>query len=289
MQRPRNCEPSTRTDAASSVFTIEISIDPSALLAPSDMAYRLGIDIGGTFTDVILIDEETGSIRIGKVPSTPRDPSDGFMDATHRMLSEGELASEAIDYIVHGTTVATNTIIEGNLARTGFMATAGFRDILEIARQIRPSLYDVQFEKPSPLVPRQLCKDVTERLDARGEVLEPLNEATVRSAAAELREADVESVAVCFLHSYVNPAHEIRVREILREEMSDVLISVSSDVASEFREYFRASTTVINACIQPVVAGYLDRISNRLRREGVNAELLVMQSNGGVRTFASGG
>ena len=192
-------------------------------------------------------------------------------------------------YLVHGTTVATNAIIEGTIARTGFVTTEGFRDLLEIARQIRPSLYDLQFEKPRPLVPRYLCFGVPERLDARGQVLTPLDESAVVRVAARLAEEGVESIAVCLLHAYANPEHEQRVGRIFcGRPLPRVPLSLSSEVAPEFREYFRASTTVINAAIQPVVARYLQRIESQLRKEGVEAELLLMQSSGGVFTFAEG-
>ena len=251
--------------------------------------YRLGVDIGGTFTDATLINEVTGEIRVGKVPSTPKDPSLGFMEAAHRMLREVGVSPKEVAYVVHGTTVATNSIIEGRVARTGFITTDGFRDMLEIARQIRPTLYDLQFEKPRPLVPRHLCFGVPERLDAHGEVIAPLDESTVRQVAEQLHREGVESIAVCLLHAYVNPIHEKRVGAILREIFPNVVVSLSSEVAPEFREYFRASTTVINACIRPVVARYLQSIETRLRTEGLQAELLVMQSSGGVFTFAAAG
>ena len=210
----------------------------------------------------------------------------GFMEATHRILRENNVAPTEVSYVVHGTTVATNSIIEGKTARTGFVTTEPFRDMLEIARQIRPSLYDLQFEKPKPLVPRYLCFGVPERLNAQGQVLMPLDEAAVRSVGEQLRHEEVASVAVCLLHAYANPDHEKRVGEIIHEVFPEAIISLSSEVAPEFREYFRASTTVINAGIRPVVARYLERIEKRLRDEGLVAELLLMQSGGGVFTFA---
>ena len=251
------------------------------------MGYRLGIDIGGTFTDATLIDERSGQMWIDKVLSTPADPSIGFMHTTERILRKAAAAPADITYVVHATTVATNSVIEGKVARAGFITTEGFRDMLEIARQIRPSLYDLQFEKPKPLVPRYLCFGVPERLDARGEVLQALDEEAVRRVAGELRREGVESIAVCLLHSYINPAHEARIGQILAEEFPEAIVSLSSDIAPEFREYFRASTTVINAAIRPVVDRYLGRIEARLREKGVSAELLVMQSSGGVLTFAA--
>ncbi|HEX4746022.1 MAG TPA: hydantoinase/oxoprolinase family protein [Gaiellaceae bacterium] len=248
------------------------------------MTYRLGIDIGGTFTDATLVDETTGDVRIAKVSSTPSDPSVGFLEAAERILVEGGVEGPALRYLAHATTVATNAIIEGNVARTGFVTTDGFRDLLEIQRQTRSALYDVHFEKPKPLVPRHLCFGVRERLEPDGSVLRPLDEQHVREVARALRAEEVEAVAVCLLHAYVNAAHEERVGEILAEELSGVEISLSSSVAPEFREYLRASTTVINAGIQPVVARYLQGIEDRLGAFGVEAELLVMQSAGGVYT-----
>jgi len=248
--------------------------------------YRLGIDIGGTFTDATLIDEASGAVRIAKVSSTPRDPSIGFMEVAGRILRQAGIAAADTRYVVHGTTVATNAIIEGRIARTAFITTDGFRDMLEIARQIRPRLYDLLFEKPRLLVPRYLCFGVRERLDAHGKVLKELDEGSVREIAARLNEEQVDAVAVCLLHSYVNPEHEKRVGAILREMLPKVLVSLSGEVAPEFREYLRASTTVINAAIRPVVSRYLQDIETRLRGAGLKAELLVMQSSGGV--FTSG-
>jgi N-methylhydantoinase A len=244
--------------------------------------FRLGIDIGGTFTDATLIDEETGAIHVGKVSTTPRDPSRGFMEAAGRLLQRVAVSPADVRSVVHGTTVATNAIIEGKVARTGFITTAGFRDMLEIARQIRPSLYDLLFEKPRPLVPRHLCWGVPERLNAQGKVLEPLDEEAVKQVAEQLRHAKVESVAVCLLHSYVNPEHERRLKAILQEALPEAAISLSAEVAPEFREYLRASTTVINACIRPVVARYLRNLEGRLREARLPENLLVMQSSGGV-------
>ncbi len=249
--------------------------------------YRLGIDIGGTFTDAILWDEQSGSARIAKVASTPRDPSQGFLRAARQILTAAGVGPAEVPTIVNGTTMATNAIIEGNIATTGFVTTRGFRDLLEIQRQIRPSLYDLQFEKPRPLVPRDLCFEVPERLDARGNVIEPLDEEAVRQVAGQLNEAGVASVALCFLHAYINPSHERRAGELLREHLPGVSVSVSSEVAPEFREYFRASTTVVNAAIRPVVQRYLERIEHSLSEQGFAAGLLVMQSNGGVMTAGS--
>ena len=256
---------------------------------PRPSRYRLGADIGGTFTDVTLIDEATGAIRTAKVPTTPEDPSEGFLAGVLRALRAHDVAGPALRLVVHATTVATNAIIEGKIGRTGFVTTDGFSDLLEIGRQARPAscLYDVLFEKPRPLVPRYLCYGVPERLDARGHVLLPFDELAGRNVAEALRQAGVESVAVCFLHSYLNPEHERRMGEILRTAMPDVPVSLSAEVAPEFREYFRASTTVVNASIRPIVARYLTKIARQLRETGVAADLLIMQSGGGVYSAAA--
>jgi N-methylhydantoinase A len=246
------------------------------------MSVRVAVDIGGTFTDATLIDDETGTVAIAKVLTTPADPSAGFMQAVERALSGGDVTAERVGGVVHATTVATNAIIEGKIARGGFVTTEGFRDLLEIARQVRPSLYDTRFEKAKPLVPRDRAVTVAERLGPAGEVLRPLEDESVRAAAAVLKREGVETVAVCLLHSYVNPEHEQRVGAILAEELPGVPVSLSAEVAPEFREYLRASTTVINAVIRPVVERYLERIQRRLADAGVQAKLLVMQSSGGV-------
>jgi N-methylhydantoinase A len=251
------------------------------------VAFRLGIDVGGTFTDATLINEKTGNISTFKVSSTPSDPSAGFLEAVHRAIHQDDVDVSEIDYVIHGTTVATNAIIEGKTARTGFITTEGFRDMLEIARQTRPSLYDLQFEKPPPLVPRYLCAGVPERLDGNGKVLVPLDESELRRHLEEFRREGVESVAVCFLHAYANAIHEQRAGELLGEVFPEAAVSLSSQVAPEFREYLRASTTVINACVRPIVARYLESIEARLRQEHVEAELLVMQSSGGVYSFGA--
>jgi len=246
------------------------------------MSYRLGIDIGGTFTDGVLVDEATGSISLVKVDSTPRDPSIGFMDAVTKILARAKVRPEAVGFVVHGTTVATNTIIEGKGARVGLLATEGFRDLLEIAFQTRPSLYDVFYDKPKPLVPRYLCLGVPERIDAEAVVQAPLDEPALRAAARTLRAEGVEAIAVCFLHAYRSPAHERRAAEIVAEECPGVALSISSEVCPEFREYVRASTTVVNAVLMPIVGRYVDRLQGRLGAAGIASGLHLMTSSGGI-------
>lgn len=248
--------------------------------------YRLGVDIGGTFTDGVLVHEATGEVRIDKVLTTPADPSQGFLQSTQRLARRAGLSPEQVRSIMHATTTATNAVLERRGAATGLLVTQGFRDVLEIARQVRHELYNLQTDKPVPLVPRRLCLEIPERLDYRGAVQVPLDEAAVEAAVVRLRTAGVESVAVCFLHAYRNPVHERQAAEIIRRVWPEADLSLSCDIAPEIREYWRASTTVVNAYIAPVVRRYLDGIERRLRGEGMFPDVHVMQSNGGVTTAA---
>ena len=249
--------------------------------------WRVGIDIGGTFTDAALVNGETGQVRVVKVLTTPEDPAKGFMAALERGLAECGAGGRDVAAVVHATTVATNAIIEGKIARVGMLVTRGFRDILEIGRQIRSRLYDVHLQKPAPLVPRRWSLEVNERLDAEGRVLEPLDAGEVRAAVRRLRAEGVEAVVICFLHSYLNPAHERAAAAIVREEMPEAWLSVSSEVCPEFREYLRGSTAAVNAAVMPIVSRYVDALESRLAALGATAPFYVMQSNGGVMTSAS--
>ena len=251
------------------------------------MRARIGVDIGGTFTDAVLMAEATGETWIAKVPTTPKDPSEGFMEALDRVIAAAGIRAAEVGFLVHGTTVATNAIIEGKTARVGFITTAGFRDLLEIQRQIRPRLYDLFCEKPRPLVPRRLCVEVQERVAADGSVLEPLDPGSVERAAGALAAEGVEAVVICLLHSYRAPAHERQVAEVVRRRIPGAYVSVSSEVCPEFREYWRASTTCINAGVMPIFARYLDRIELGLRQRAITAPLNLMESSGGVMSAAS--
>ncbi len=245
--------------------------------------FRIGVDIGGTFTDGTLVDSSTGQVITSKVLTTPADPASGFISAVNKLLGvSNDVDPSEIEHVVHATTVATNAIIEGKTAKTAFVTTQGFRDMLEIARQIRPSLYDLQFEKPAPLVPRQLCFEIRERLDAKGNVVTPLDEKALAIVVDQLAESEVEAIAICLLHSYRNPDHEQKVGEAIKAKIPDVKLSLSSKIVPEFREYLRASTTVINSAVTPIVSTYLASILEKLHSADVNSELLVMQSNGGV-------
>jgi N-methylhydantoinase A len=250
-------------------------------------AWRVGVDIGGTFTDAAFVDTATGAVRIVKVPTTPTDPARGFMTVVERGLRDLEARGGDVSLVVHATTVATNALIEGKTARVGLLVTRGFRDILEIGRQIRSRLYDVHLQKPAPLVERRASLEVRERLDADGRVLEPLDLTEVHAAAGRLKHLGAEAVVICFLHSYLNPAHERAAAAVVRKELPGAFLSVSSEVCPEFREYLRASTAAVNAAVMPIVSGYLDALEGRLAALGVAAPFYVMQSSGGVMSSAS--
>jgi N-methylhydantoinase A len=246
--------------------------------------YKLGVDIGGTFTDAVLMNLGTGEFGTSKVSTTPKDLSAGFLRAIERVVSEAAVNPEEVAQIIHATTVATNAIIENKVAKSAFITTRGFRDILEIQRQIRPSLYDLFFDKPAPLIPRYLCYEVTERVTAEGEVFKPLNEDEVRQVVQQIKKEDVEAIAVCFLHSYINPSHEKRTGEIIAREFPEAYLTLSLEINPEFREYFRASTTVINAVLMPIVARYVDKLQREIASRGFKSGLYVMQSGGGLMT-----
>lgn len=244
--------------------------------------YRIGIDVGGTFTDGILFHEEEKKLYYSKVPSTPLDPSLGFLDNLKLLLGRGRVSPEEICFFVHGTTVATNAIIEGKTAKTALIITRGFKDILEIAFQIRPKLYNLSVKKPPPLVPRDLCLEVTERMGPKGEVLIPLLMSDLVSIIETIKKEGVESIAVCLLHSYSNNRHEKCIKEELVRAFPHLPITLSSEICPEFREYVRCSTTVINSAIRPVVANYLQRIDEGLKERGIPVHCHIMQSNGGI-------
>lgn len=249
--------------------------------------YRLGIDVGGTFTDLSIFDEVGGEVAVFKTPSTPADQSEGIARGIVALLEQAGVRPEQLAYLGHGSTVATNAMLEGRLARTGLIVTDGFRDLLEIRRQKRPALYDLFFDKPEPLVPRHLRLEVVERIGADGEIVRPLDEAGARAAARELVEAGVEAIAICFLYSFVNPAHERRVAEIVRQEAPGLPVWASHEVLPEFREFERLSTTVANAGLGPVVDRYLGNFADRVGELGVQARPYIVQSNGGIMSVST--
>lgn len=244
--------------------------------------YRIGVDVGGTFTDFVLVNAEDGSLSYFKVPSTPDDPSIGIAEGAREMLARFSVSPVDVGFFGHGTTVATNMLIERRGVTTGLITTKGFRDVLAIGRQTRPSLYDYSVRKPPPLVERFRRLEVDERMDSSGAVLRPLDEAAVAEAVRELMESDVESIAVSFIHAYRNPAHEQQVRRVVERVAPGIYVSISSEVLPEFREFERTSTTVLNAYIGPRMRSYLDRLCSRIASAGISTEPLTFHSNGGL-------
>ena len=254
--------------------------------------WRIGVDSGGTFTDVCLFDEQDGRVEVWKVPSTPDDPSRGIaggVEETMRRVApqDGGLPAASVGYFGHGTTVATNALIQHRGVKTGLVTTDGFRDLLEIGRQKRPDLYDIQADKPPVLVPRDLRIEVPERVNHDGSIDTPLDETRMRAAARALSAAGVKAIAVSFLYGFIRPEHEKRAVAILREENPGAFISAGHEIAPEFREYERLSTVVLNAYLGPVMADYLGRLGPRLTALGMTATPHLTQSNGGVIGFAT--
>ena len=241
------------------------------------MAWQIGVDVGGTFTDLLALDPEHGIFRVAKVPSPPEDQSVGFIDGLAAL--ETDLA--AVAALVHGTTVATNAVLERKGARCGLITTAGFRDVLELGRRTRPNPYGMtgSFEA---LIPRDLRAEVPERIDSAGRVLTPLDEAAVRREVHRLRERGAEALVIHFIHSYANPAHEQHCAEIAREIWPNPFVTLGSEILREVREFERGSTAALNGYVQPIVSRYLGRLSQNLRSAGLSNELLVMQGNGGM-------
>lgn len=246
------------------------------------MAYRLGIDTGGTFTDFALIDEVSGGTTLHKVPSTPWDPSEAIIAGITQLLHDSNISAGEIAYLGHGTTVSINAVLQRKLAQTALITTAGFRDVLELARQRRPDLWDLDVEKPAPLVPRQRCYEVEERLLSSGDALVPLDERRVRELATAFAEAGITAVAICFIHSYLNPTHENRAKEIVGEAYPGCAVCTSSEVLPEFREFERFSTTTMNSALMPVMSSYLERLKAKVAELGVPVAPHIMQSNGGI-------
>ncbi|MBI3978874.1 MAG: hydantoinase/oxoprolinase family protein [Chloroflexi bacterium] len=247
-------------------------------------SWLIGVDVGGTFTDLVAVETASGRTVHLKVPTTPRDPSDGFLAALEELRTgEPGVFDGAQLLLLHGTTLATNAILEGKLARTGLVTTAGFRDVLEIGRHLRPELYDLFIDKAPPLVPRQWRREVVERVGPDGAVETPLDAESVRGAIATLAAASVEAVAVAFLNSYRNSVHEEQVRDHLRAAKS-WYVCASADLNPEVREYERMSTTVLNAALMPRVNRYADALERQLAQRAPTAQLFIMQSNGGAAT-----
>ena len=245
------------------------------------MTQIVGVDVGGTFTDLVLFDTETESVKISKVPSTPENQSFGVMSA----LDSVGVSLESLDALIHGTTVTTNALLERKVSRVGLITTRGFRDVLELGRRTRPKPYGMtgSFEC---IIPRELRLEVGERVDCDGEVVEELNEEDVLAAVKQLLESGAEALVIHFLHSYKNDSHERKTEEIARKIWPNTFVTRGSALVSEFREYERGTTAAINAAIQPVLHRYIERLQQKLKEEGYSKDLLVMQGNGG--TVSSG-
>src|SRR3989442_5227214 len=242
---------------------------------------RVGIDIGGTFTDLVAMDEKREVWKI-KVLTMSKDPSAGALDAVRRLLEKERVDAGLVRVVTHATTLASNALLTGNVPKTALVTTTGFRDVLEIGRQNRPELYNLQVERLPPLVPRRHRFEVRERIMYDGTVLEPLDGSQAILVARRIRRLGIGTVAVCLLHSYANPKHEKEVGEIFRKEHPGAKLSLSSQLLPEFREYERTSTTVVNACLQPLFSEYMKKLEQGLEELGVRAPLFVMQSNSGT-------
>ncbi|MCF8060962.1 MAG: hydantoinase/oxoprolinase family protein [Deltaproteobacteria bacterium] len=247
---------------------------------------RIGIDVGGTFTDVVMVDEATGAFHYTKTPTTHHDLAEGVLKGLGDILEIGGVSMDEVSYLIHGTTIGTNAIVEGKGARVGLVTTAGFEDVLEIRRVARPkeAAFDFGADNPPPLVPRYLRKGVRERIDAGGRVVVPLEEGSVRAAAAAFEREEVEAVVVSLLFSFLNGEHERRVADIFAQELPGVPVTLSSEICPEFREYERTCTAVMNGYLGPVIARYMDRLTARLEAEYGKVSLHIMQSNGGTMT-----
>ena len=252
--------------------------------------YRVTVDTGGTFSDFVCFDEDTGAISITKLPATPDDPSRAILNGIETLLADG-IRADDIAFFCHGTTVGTNALLERKGARTGLLVTEGFRGIYEVGEQARPygpAIFDVMYDRPPMLVPRCLTGEVRERVDFRGEVLQPLDEEVLRTTLRAMARQQPASIAVCLLFSFLHPQHEQRVGAIIAEELPGCSISLSSQVLPQIREYYRLSTTVINAYLQPILEHYIGDLDRRLAAAGVaTPRKYVIQSNGGMSTFAA--
>ena len=242
---------------------------------------RLATDIGGTFTDLVYFDEGSGNLKIAKSLTTPKDLTQGVLDT----VAQGGIAASDVGFLVHGGTTVINAITERKGVKTALVTTAGFRDVLAIARGNRPDLYNLRFVKEIPFVPRSLRFEVRERIDAKGRVLEPIHLEDVDAVADACRRDGVESIAVLFLHSYVAPAHEVACAEHLRKRLPGIPVTASHEITREWREYERANTAVLNAYVQPIIQRYFDRLEKRLGELGFDCPYFAMQSNGGTTSF----
>ena len=257
------------------------------MTSPAAQSSRIGVDIGGTFTDLVWVDDATGAVKVGKLLTTPKDPSQAVEQGVVTLLADAGGAAAEVRSVIHGTTLATNALIERKGARTGLLTTAGFRDAVEIGHEGRYDMYDIFIDSPAPLVPRHLRLEVTERMAADGRVLVPLDDGSARAAIARLRDAGAEAIAICLLHAYRNPVHERALEQLCAELAPGVPVSTSSEVVPEIREYERTSTTCGNVYVMPLMARYLDDLERKLHDLGIPGHFYIMLSSGGVATPAT--
>lgn len=243
------------------------------------------MDIGGTFTDLIALNELTGEVFLSKTSTTPKDLTVGVNECVEKV----DVNLNDATFFIHGTTVVINAILEKKGAKTGLITTNGFRDVYEIGRHNRPEMYNLFYKKPQPLIPRELRLEVTERVNYQGKIVTPLSEAEVGKVVRKFKDAGVESVAVCFIHSYVNPSHEVKMGQIIKEAYPEAYVSLSHQILREYREYERTSTTAVNAYVIPIAKEYLQDLKRGIELAGFAGDLLIMQSNGGVMTAETAG
>ena len=248
------------------------------------MSYRLGVDVGGTFTDLFLVDEKSGSIFTAKVSSTPADQSIGVLRGIERVCERAGIAPDQIDHVMHGTTVATNTVLTGTGARCGLVTTRGYRQVLQIARSFVPGGLGgwVIYNKSLPMAPLSCTIEAHERVGAKGDVVHELDERRLREDLATLGRQGIEALTVCLINSFANPAHEHRVRDIARDVLPDIPVSLSSDVVPEMQEYERTVTTVANSYVRPKVSKYIANLKSKIEQTAKDVRLHILRSDGGL-------
>jgi N-methylhydantoinase A len=250
----------------------------------NEMPYKLGVDIGGTFTDIVLVNEDSGTIHIGKALTTPEDPSQAVISLVRKITGTLGINPAEIRSIIHGTTLVTNAIIERKGAKTGLITTKGFRDVLEIGRELRYDIYDLFAQMPKPLVPRSLRMEVDERIEPGGKIIQPLNLQEAENVINELKDKGVDAIAISLLHSFRNPKHESLIADMIRELYPEITVSMSSEVVPEIKEYERTTTTVANGYVSPLMRRYMKHLEDELQGLGFRGEVFLMLSDGGITT-----
>src|SRR5699024_199797 len=246
------------------------------------MKYRLGVDTGGTFTDVSLISEDSGESYVTKVPSTPENSSIGVLNGAKQIILEAGITYNDLSFFIHGSTVATNTLLEKKGARTALLTTKGFKDILQIGRQTRPKLYDFRARQSNPLIPRNQRWEIDERVDSRGEIIKEVDEKETQKLINLLEQNNIESVVISFINSFLNSRNEQKVKEIILKHLPHTSVTLSTEVLPEIKEYERTSTAVVNGYVMPKMKYYLEYLERYLKEINIIDELYIMQSNGGI-------